>query len=173
MCFFISIYSCYIPITVSQSLPYPPSLPGPLLPLSLQKRTGHPGIFTKHGISGYNKNRHILSYWGWTWQPSRRKKIPKKAKESETAPYSVVLCKVTLTLVFYYSNKTQVNFLSSPLVLTLHTLPHACDIGWKDKKQRRISSWEHSHNKEFPSHEDKQCQLHKAHIKASNLLTID
>lgn len=43
--------------------------------VTLQKRTGFPGISTKHDITSYNKTGHKFSYQNWMRQPCRRKSI--------------------------------------------------------------------------------------------------
>lgn len=50
-----------------------------LLPFPSEK-IGPSGISTEHGISSYNKSKHILSYQGWIRQPSGRKGAPSAGK---------------------------------------------------------------------------------------------
>ena len=81
--------NCSLPsFLTSQSLPFP------LLQIhfsfvSLQKRTGLPGIATKHGISSCNKTRHLLIL-RLDEATQKEGNVPKSAKESQTAPVSTV-----------------------------------------------------------------------------------
>jgi hypothetical protein len=52
----------------------------------LQKRADLPVMPTQHSITRCNKIRHKPSYYGWTRQPIRRKRVPWAGKESQTPP---------------------------------------------------------------------------------------
>lgn len=55
--------------------------------ISFQKRgpTPSPDIWTKCSITKYNKTRYKRSYPGWARKPSRRKKGPKKFRDTPTS----------------------------------------------------------------------------------------
>lgn len=87
--FFIFILLSYIILDCS-FLSFLSSQHIPLFPLFLRstspsfplKRAGLPKISTKCGISIFNKTRHILSYYEWIRQTSRRKTVLKAVKRS-------------------------------------------------------------------------------------------
>lgn len=62
-------------VTLSSLLPqtFPHSI-------SPQKRAGLPETSNKHGLTSYNKIRHIRSYQDWIRQPRRGKSFPKADK---------------------------------------------------------------------------------------------
>jgi hypothetical protein len=86
----------YVPQILLQfsPLPSPESLPHTSSPTPdpnafPQTRAGLPRISTKHGVTSYNKTRHILSHQGWTRQPSRRNSVSKVGKSQGSPTPSV------------------------------------------------------------------------------------
>lgn len=65
--------------------PHPPPPKKPLLH-SLKNNVGPLWISTKHGVSSFNKTSYLPLYWGWTRHPSRKKRVQRLIKDSETAP---------------------------------------------------------------------------------------
>lgn len=95
------------------SLPSLPNSPHPtLFSPPLRKEQALPGTLAKYGITSYNKTRHIFSKQSWMRQPSGNKRVPKEAKESETAQLPLYACMRT----------TQVRAIQGPWCLWVHLM---------------------------------------------------
>lgn len=120
--YFIYSLIYYIPTAVFPLSPPSLTLHTPLFsPLPSEKSRPFPGTLAKYGITSYNKTRHIFSKQSWMRQPSRNKRVPKEAKESETAQLPLYVCMRT----------TQVRAIQGPWCLWVHLrLSHVCESTW-------------------------------------------
>lgn len=112
---FIFILLSYI--TSRPQFPLPP-LPSIFSPSSLSFRPNHLILLCKEKISeghqpnsvrSHNKTRYIPSFQGSMSQPSRRKRVPQQAKESETVQTPTVWNpkRILSSSIMMYKQRTQ------------------------------------------------------------------
>lgn len=106
------IYYIMTPIFPLFTHPTPPSI-SPFYQtnsscVSLQKRTGLPGIWTQYSITSYNTTRHTPSYKAWARQLRRRKMVPNAGKRITVCSQCYESLRIPSCLFITYMQSTYV-----------------------------------------------------------------